>query len=331
MDKETLSNYGWIVICVLVLAVMIALAGPFGNFISDAVKSTTQGLFDVNQNALDSAGIAIDDQILNDKSSKDSITELSLEVNTFGFLYGHTYICTNQDISAVFYEDTSAVIIQNGETTTIPQGVISYKTGHIDLSALGAGMVTVNSNGLVLQSDIGDFTLSITHGDYEYRYAQVYEGFTDSDGTPTNEWFSALGMINGWGVRVSDYTKTSYSTPLSVINNVPVSIFNHTYFCCDNLLVAPLIPETATMMIGTFSYCHSLKTVESIPKNAQYIESLFHACNQLEGNIKINIVNIPANYSGCFYGTQKPITLVGENVDVLTKLAETADNGNVTI
>lgn len=61
MDKETLSNYGWIVICVLVLAVMIALAGPFGNFIADAVKSTTQGLFDVNQGALDAAGIVIDD------------------------------------------------------------------------------------------------------------------------------------------------------------------------------------------------------------------------------------------------------------------------------
>ena len=61
MDKETLSNYGWIVICVLVLAVMIALAGPFGTFVANAVKSTTQGLFDVNQNALDAAGIEIDD------------------------------------------------------------------------------------------------------------------------------------------------------------------------------------------------------------------------------------------------------------------------------
>ena len=61
MDKETLSNYGWIVICVLVLAVMIALAGPFGNFVADAVKSTAQGLFDVNQNALDAAGIVIED------------------------------------------------------------------------------------------------------------------------------------------------------------------------------------------------------------------------------------------------------------------------------
>lgn len=53
MDKETLSNYGWIVICVLVLAVMIALATPFGQFISDAVWSTANGLFSTNNSALD--------------------------------------------------------------------------------------------------------------------------------------------------------------------------------------------------------------------------------------------------------------------------------------
>ena len=59
MDKETLSNYGWIVICVLVLAVMIALATPFGDYISTAVKSTTQGLFDTNKNALNSTDLSM--------------------------------------------------------------------------------------------------------------------------------------------------------------------------------------------------------------------------------------------------------------------------------
>ena len=57
MDKQTLSNYGWIVICILVLSVMIAMATPFGQFIASAVKSTTQGLFDVNKNALNSTGL----------------------------------------------------------------------------------------------------------------------------------------------------------------------------------------------------------------------------------------------------------------------------------
>jgi len=63
MDKETLSNYGWVVICVLVLVVMIALATPFGKYIAEAVKSTTQGLLGASKNALDNglsaAGVTV--------------------------------------------------------------------------------------------------------------------------------------------------------------------------------------------------------------------------------------------------------------------------------
>ena len=57
MDKETLSNYGWIVILVLILAVMLALATPFGNFIAGAIKATTAGFFNVNGNALGSVAL----------------------------------------------------------------------------------------------------------------------------------------------------------------------------------------------------------------------------------------------------------------------------------
>ena len=55
MDKSTLSNYGWIVIAVLVLSVMIALSTPFGTYIKDAVLSTTDGLINTNQLALETA------------------------------------------------------------------------------------------------------------------------------------------------------------------------------------------------------------------------------------------------------------------------------------
>lgn len=58
MDKNTLSNYGWIVIAVLVLSVMIALATPFGEYIKAGVESTTQGLFDVQENALNVVGMS---------------------------------------------------------------------------------------------------------------------------------------------------------------------------------------------------------------------------------------------------------------------------------
>ena len=66
MDKETLSNYGWIVIAVLVLSVMIALATPFGSYIEQGVRATTEGLFDTSKNAVNSAfedlGVQMDDQ-----------------------------------------------------------------------------------------------------------------------------------------------------------------------------------------------------------------------------------------------------------------------------
>ena len=75
MDKETLSNYGWIVILVLILAVMIALATPFGSFIAGAIKSTTAGLFDVNQNALDAAGITIPGQDFQDTETTTEIRD----------------------------------------------------------------------------------------------------------------------------------------------------------------------------------------------------------------------------------------------------------------
>ena len=44
MDKETLSQYGWVVICVLVLAVMIAMATPFGQSIEKAITDTVTTL-----------------------------------------------------------------------------------------------------------------------------------------------------------------------------------------------------------------------------------------------------------------------------------------------
>ena len=84
MDKETLSNYGWIVICILVLSVMIALATPFGNYVSNAAKSTATGLFDVNKNAINSTGlINVEDQSFNDsKNTSDTITYEKREAGT---------------------------------------------------------------------------------------------------------------------------------------------------------------------------------------------------------------------------------------------------------
>ena len=91
MDKETLSSYGWIVICILVLSVMIALATPFGNFIAGAIKSTTAGFFSVNENALGVAGITIPGQNFDDTPTDETPVALGCDTlywdgNTDGLL-----------------------------------------------------------------------------------------------------------------------------------------------------------------------------------------------------------------------------------------------------
>lgn len=66
MDKNTLSNYGWIVICILVLSVMIALATPFGKFIATGFEATYTGFSHTVDNAFDT--------VLNNTGDNDNTT-----------------------------------------------------------------------------------------------------------------------------------------------------------------------------------------------------------------------------------------------------------------
>lgn len=53
MDKETLSNYGWVIVAVIVLGIMITLATPFGKYVTRAVSQFVDQLTD---NAVKRAG-----------------------------------------------------------------------------------------------------------------------------------------------------------------------------------------------------------------------------------------------------------------------------------
>ena len=47
MDRETLSNYGWILIATIAVAVFIALSQPIGEYIGQVVTGVGQGMVDV--------------------------------------------------------------------------------------------------------------------------------------------------------------------------------------------------------------------------------------------------------------------------------------------
>lgn len=67
MDKSTLSHYGWIVIVVLILAVMLALATPFGTYVGDAVVTTARGFVGISENNLNEESIKEKGEVWKDR------------------------------------------------------------------------------------------------------------------------------------------------------------------------------------------------------------------------------------------------------------------------
>jgi hypothetical protein len=137
MDKETLSNYGWIVICTLVLAVMIALATPFGEFIRDGVWSTTNGLNDTLNKNMEIVGLnGSDEDIGEDDNFGDDIDN---DFNAAGLRFGQEYLVNNDGIydqdwlgySFTFYADGSAKLYYCGEEEMLDAGAFTYSDTEI--------------------------------------------------------------------------------------------------------------------------------------------------------------------------------------------------------
>jgi hypothetical protein len=222
MDKETLSNYGWIVILVLILAVMLALASPFGTFVAGAIKSTTAGLFSVNQAALGSAGIDVNDMVF------ENCEHLETEIRNTTADYSGDTCCKN-----------CGKVLGTG-TYTIPEGG-KYTAADGTVYNPGDGFPETVTTGDKYQ-----------YGDYEYRYNEDY-------GARNGGWV-ADESLNGWGVRYINRGKAVPDAILKTINNSPIISLHATFRECVALTTAPEIPNTVSDLSYTFYACSSLKT-----------------------------------------------------------------------
>ena len=251
MDKETLSNYGWIVICVLVLAVMLALATPFGNFISTAVKSTTQGLFDTNKNALNSTGlINIGDQSFSDGTGGSGGGNQTTEVKR-----------------------EAGSIIPNGATYTPNGGAAITGNGTNKFPDVPAKGDTYEEGDYVYTYNKGTTTYGIPYGT-EWSVA-VKDTSKTSYGTILSEIA---------GKPVTYMTKTfSDCTSLTTAPAIPNGVTNmyFTFVSCKSLTTVPTIPNSVTNMETTFVNCISLTTAPTIPNSVTNVSNTFSKCTSL--------------------------------------------------
>ncbi len=288
MDKETLSNYGWIVICVLVLAVMLAFATPFGTFIADGFKATYTGLFQTGDSALDVGlnAVGVSNKLpcghgrkeAGDHSQKECghyncqdtdcgcvPASCGIEGHWSGDGKDHTSISYPYHYNYVTqeYRGQHKYNCQCAEAWTVPDGG-TYIT---------EDGVTYNS-GDVIPCGVFDGNDVYLYGDYKYV---------------------SYNMSGGWKVElnldVTDKKQTYYGEIVEYnINGSPVTGMPATFIDCTALIEAPKIPSTVANLNNTFCGCTSLEIPPDLTQNQNIstVHYCFINCSALKENVRIS-------------------------------------------
>lgn len=213
MDKETLSHYGWIVICILVLSIMIAMATPFGDYIGNTVKSTTQGLFDVQQKAMGTAGLEVMQQefedMFNGGENGETLPPETPQNVLPVFNQPYRTVVTADGLELmyefVFYADGSASMwaeYLNGEYAGMsvgefaPTGTYKYQGNTIiDTTVEGGTPLTISADGKTLSD--GEITMTLNVVEIgSLQQDTIYSGNYAAFGLSLSATFNTDGTIN---------------------------------------------------------------------------------------------------------------------------------------
>ena len=283
MDKETLSNYGWIVICTLVLAVMIALATPFGEYVKDAVWSTTNGLNDTLNKNMEIVG-------LNGSNGGDNNDNNTQEPPVIA---GEKYICIEGTYSYyyyddffIFYEDGSGAM---GEMrydechTFFPKGYFTYTDTEIISDGYVMNVLEDGQKILVIDVEEDTYRVLVHESQIDWVDETVdVDGYaTFKDGT-TLTWTElkekyfrvSNNMIYDYAINSDDLVTLKIPSSVKYIGEAGV-------YHCDAL--EEVIISEGMKYIGniSFAYNKSLASI-TIPDSVTNISwTAFRGCTSL--------------------------------------------------
>ena len=279
MDKQTLSNYGWLVIVTLILAVMLAFATPFGTYVGDGVVSIANGYVQSSNNATDKDNISKLEQQWTDKLGTPNNTgegsgNIDPTVHNGKVPEGGIYI-------------TGLEYDENGTSTCC--GTSDYVDSYWCWCNANVYEEGDNFPSTVKQYD------TYIYGDYIYMYQSLNAyyfgggcpytitiddiyivGFYDytGGGSTSEKW------VVGLNTTISDInTKTSYGEILSSINNQPVTSIANLFSNSNmnptvQIATAPKVPQSVTNANSAFDNCPTLTGIIELPchitKNSYY-------------------------------------------------------------
>ncbi len=312
MDKNTLSNYGWIVIAVLVLSVMIALATPFGKYIENGVRSTTAGLFDTSEKAMNVVGMSGKDNSLNPALNHKDVLPKGAKYNGGGIKLteGDEFPETIADWATYTYGDYSYSYHPDWggwnpkviDKTKTEYGEILESIGGIPIVALYNTFM--DCSNLIIAPDIPRSVKSMT---------QTFSRCTSLTTAPILPENTKLSLVFVSCSNLVTYKgSTDANGDFSNYKLPSLTYYDNIFSKCTSMIIAPKIPETATQLWCTFSGCTSLTTAPNIPDSIKQLRDTFNGCTALTGTIEIN-ANV-TDYSGCFKNVdfeKQNLTLTG--------------------
>ena len=203
-----------------------------------------------------------------------------------------------------------------------------------------------NSSGTITDDDIdsyedGDYSYSLEEGEWtvsvkdttKSSYGPILSEIAGKPVTNMSSTFAGCESLTTAPTIPSSVTNMESTffgcTSLTTAPTIPegVTTLEGTFHSCTSLIIAPTIPNSVTNMSITFFDCTALTTVSIIPENVTILFETFCGCKSLTGTIEINAN--PTDYDGCFWDTEKPITLTGSST-MLYEIAQES-KGNVTI
>ena len=250
----------------------------------------------------------------------------------------------NNNIGEGKYEITGDAT--NGWTVTVDgQDYRVEATGIVNENGSSTGSVNWNK----ILEDANKNPESMKHKE------QVKSSFIGigTDGKPVNMdlWKPSKKEDGTWGIFSceSAYAREyAYDGGIDddgkIVGKIPQYIYNgeegkftevtdlsDAFYGCTGLTTAPEIPSGVIYMTETFADCKRLTTAPEIPNSVTDMRWTFSRCTNLTGEITIN-ANLTKKwtYENCFWDTTKPIQLTG-TCPILSDLAETSSNGNVTV
>ena len=257
MDKSTLSNYGWIVIVTLVLAVMLALASPFGSYVAKGFENTYTSFTQTLSTGL---------------GQKFTYSEIEKDPHLYGI--GKT---KPEFVIAEYNDDyTEVTIYKNGIDSDGLMKDWEYKTTSVfqehketlkkvvfenGIKCIGnyAFMGCKNIEKIKLPSTIEEVGMSTFSNCYKLQETELPESLKILGK-------SAFSLTNLKSIEIPDNL---------------ISLGAYSFQNCSKLESVKLSPNLTVIDDGTFQSCSALKEI-IIPDNVINIGiSAFSNCSQL--------------------------------------------------